>query len=149
MLIVRPSAGGFNAYAWLCVLGTLGHAVRDVLTRRIQARVPGMLITLATAFCVTVLSGLWSLTTPWVSISNLTRVWLGLSSVCLAAAYHLIIMAMRHGDMGVIAPFRYSVLLYALILGYLIWGEIPDGWTWIDIGLLVGAGLSLIWSNRR
>ena len=148
LLIVRPSGEGFNVYAGLCVLGTLGHAIRDLLTRRISAQVPGLLITLATAASVTVLSGLWSLTTPWVPVSTMAWVWLGLASACLAGAYHLIIMAMRHGDMGVIAPFRYSALLYALVLGYLIWGEIPDTWTWIGIGLLVGAGLTLIWSNR-
>ena len=76
-------------------------------------------------------------------------VWLGLASGCLASAYFLIITAMRHGEMGVIAPFRYSALLYALVLGYLIWGEIPDAWTWMGIALLVGAGLCLIWSNRK
>ena len=133
LLIVRPSGEGFNVYAGLCVLGTLGHAIRDLLTRRISAQVPGLLITLATAASVTVLSGLWSLTTPWVPVSTMAWVWLGLASACLAGAYHLIIMAMRHGDMGVIAPFRYSALLYALVLGYLIWGEIPDTWTWIGI----------------
>lgn len=149
LLIVRPSGEGFNGYAALCVLGTLGHAIRDLLTRRISAQVPGLLITLATAASVTALSGLWSLTTPWVPVSTMAWVWLALASACLAGAYHLIILAMRHGDMGVIAPFRYSALLYALVLGYLIWGEIPDTWTWIGIGLLVGAGLTLIWSNRR
>ena len=56
---------------------------------------------------------------------------------------------MRHGEMGVIAPFRYSALLYAVVLGYLVWGEIPDAITWIGIGLLVGAGLSLLWSNKK
>jgi len=149
LLIVRPSGEGLNAYAWLCVLGTLGHAIRDLLTRRIGAAVPGLLITLATAATVTVLSGLWSLTEPWVPVPVHAWLWLTLASACLSGAYHLIITAMRHGEMGVIAPFRYTALLYALILGHLIWGEVPDGWTWIGIGLLVGAGLSLIWSNRK
>jgi drug/metabolite transporter (DMT)-like permease len=72
-----------------------------------------------------------------------------MASVCLAGAYHLIIAAMRHGEMGVIAPFRYSALLYAVVLGYLIWDEVPDGLTWLGIALLVSAGLSLIWSNRK
>jgi drug/metabolite transporter (DMT)-like permease len=149
LLIVRPSSEGLNAYAWLCVLGTLGHAIRDLLTRRIGTEVPGLLITLATAGTVTILSGLWSLTEPWVPVPGHAWLWLALASACLSGAYHLIIMAMRHGEMAVIAPFRYTALLYALILGYLIWGEIPDSWTWVGIGLLVGAGLSLIWSNRR
>ena len=149
LLVIRPTADGFNGYAWLCVLGTLMHAGRDVMTRRIGSGVPGLLITLATAVCVTVISGVWSLSEPWQDAQPLTLTWLALASVCLAVAYHLIIAAMRHGEMGVIAPFRYSALVYAVVLGYLIWGEVPDGWTWVGIGLLVGAGLSLIWSNRK
>jgi drug/metabolite transporter (DMT)-like permease len=149
LLVIRPTTDGFNGYAWLCVLGTLMHAGRDVMTRRIGSAVPGLLITLATALCVTVISGLWSLSEPWQHAEPLALIWLALASVCLALAYHLIIVAMRHGEMGVIAPFRYSALLYAVVLGYLIWGEIPDGWTWVGIGLLVSAGLSLIWSNRK
>ena len=149
LLVIRPTTEGFNAYAWLCVLGTLMHAARDVMTRRIGHEVPGLLITLATALCVTVMSGLWSLSEPWQPAEPLALAWLAMASVCLALAYHLIIVAMRHGEMGVIAPFRYSALLYAVVLGYLIWGEVPDGWTWIGIGLLVSAGLSLIWSNRK
>ncbi|MEY2805169.1 MAG: Riboflavin transporter [Pseudomonadota bacterium] len=149
LLVIRPSADGFNAYAGLCVLGTVMHAGRDVLTRRIGPTVPGLLITLATAACVTVMSGLWSLTEPWVGVSAMAWIWLLMASVCLAGAYHLIIVAMRHGEMGVIAPFRYSALLYAVVLGYLIWDEVPDGLTWLGIALLVSAGLSLIWSNRK
>jgi len=149
LLVIRPTTEGFNAYAWLCVLGTLMHAGRDVMTRRIGSGVPGLLITLATALCVTLISGLWSLSEPWRPIEPVALTWLALASICLAWAYHLIIVAMRHGEMGVIAPFRYSALLYAVVLGYLIWGEVPDGWTWVGIGLLVGAGLSLIWSNRK
>ena len=149
LLVARPSAEGYNAYAWLCILGTALHAGRDVMTRRIQAQVPGLLITLATAACVTVLSGLWSASEPWAPVSGPALLWLALASICLSGAYHLIIVAMRHGEMGVIAPFRYSALLYAVALGYLVWGEVPDALTWLGIGLLVSAGLSLIWSNRK
>ncbi len=149
LLVARPSAEGFNVYAWLCVLGTALHAGRDVMTRRIHPQVPGLLITLATAFCVTLLSGLWSTTEPWAPIAAAAWLWLGLASLCLSGAYYLIILAMRHGDMGLIAPFRYSALLYAVVLGYLVWGETPDALTWLGIGLLVSAGLCLIWSNRR
>ncbi len=149
LLVARPSAEGFNIYAGLCVLGTALHAGRDVMTRRIQPQVPGLLITLATAFCVTVMAGLWSATEPWAPISSASWLWLGLASLCLSGAYYQIMLAMRHGDMSVIAPFRYSALLYAVILGYLVWGEAPDALTWLGIGLLISAGLSLIWNNRR
>ena len=149
LLVARPSADGFNVYAWLCVLGTVIHATRDVITRRMGSAVPMPLATLANALCVSVMAGLWSLTETWMPVSPLNWLWLTLSSACLATAYHFIIVAMRHGEMGVIAPFRYSALLYAVMLGYLVWGEVPDAVTWLGIALLVGAGLSLIWSNKK
>jgi drug/metabolite transporter (DMT)-like permease len=149
LLVARPSADGFNIYAWLCVLGTVIHATRDVITRRIGSGVPVALATLANAMCVTAMAGLWSLSEHWMPVSPLTWLWLTLSSICMAMAYHLIIVAMRQGEMSVIAPFRYSALLYAVVLGYLVWGEVPNAITWLGIGLLVGAGLSLIWSNRK
>jgi drug/metabolite transporter (DMT)-like permease len=149
LLVARPSEDGFNAYAWLAVLGTVMHAGRDVITRKIQPAVPGLLVTLSNALCVACVAGLWSMQQTWVALDLST--WLALlsSSVCLALAYHLIIVAMRHGEMGVIAPFRYSALLYALVLGHVIWGDVPDAVTWAGIGLLVGAGLILIGSNRK
>jgi drug/metabolite transporter (DMT)-like permease len=148
LLVARPSADGFNLYAWLCVLGTLIHATRDVITRRMGSGVPMALATLTNALCVSIMAGIWSLTETWLPVSPLNWLWLALSSACLATAYHFIIVAMRHGEMGVIAPFRYSALLYAVMLGYLVWGEVPDAVTWLGIALLVGAGLSLIWSNK-
>lgn len=149
VLVARPSESGFNGYAWLAVLGTVMHAGRDVITRKIHHAVPGLLVTISNALCVTCVAGLWSLHQDWVPLAATTWLALLLSSLCLAMAYHLIIVAMRHGEMGVIAPFRYSALLYALVLGHVIWGDVPDAVTWIGIGLLVGSGLILIWSNRK
>jgi drug/metabolite transporter (DMT)-like permease len=149
LLVAHPSQDGFNGYAWLAVLGTVMHAGRDVITRKIHHAVPGLWVTISNAFCVACLAGLWSLQQTWVPVAWTTWLALLLSSLCLAGAYHLIIVAMRHGDMGVIAPFRYSGLLYALVLGHVIWGDVPDGVTWLGIGLLVGAGLILIGSNRK
>jgi drug/metabolite transporter (DMT)-like permease len=149
LLVAQPTEDGFNAYAWLAVLGTVMHAGRDVITRKIHPTVPGLLVTLSNALCVACVAGLWSMQQTWVALNLNTWLALLASSVCLAMAYHLIIVAMRHGEMGVIAPFRYSALLYALVLGHVIWGDVPDAVTWVGIGLLVGAGLILIGSNRK
>jgi drug/metabolite transporter (DMT)-like permease len=67
----------------------------------------------------------------------------------LAAAYFLLIQAMRAGDMSVVAPFRYSGLIFALLIGYVVWGEVPNLLTWLGIVLLVGAGLAILHSERR
>ena len=58
-------------------------------------------------------------------------------------------MAMRVGDIGVVAPFRYSSLLAALILGLLVFGEWPDAVTQLGAGIVVATGLYTLWRERK
>jgi drug/metabolite transporter (DMT)-like permease len=68
--------------------------------------------------------------------------------VFLSGAFFLLAVSMRGGDMSVIAPFRYTALLFAIVLGYLVWGEVPNGLAWAGIALLVGAGVYVLHSER-
>ena len=70
------------------------------------------------------------------------------ASVFLAIGYFLLIVAMRAGEMSLIAPFRYVGLLMALLLGWIVWGDLPDMLAWCGIALLVGAGLQILASQR-
>jgi drug/metabolite transporter (DMT)-like permease len=148
LLVVQPSAAGFNAYALLCLGGTLLHASRDLTTRRIPAHVPSILITVATAVTVTLLSGGLSLVQGWQPMGARHLGLLALASVFLSIGYYLIIGAMRHGDMSVVAPFRYTGLLFALAIGWALWGDTPNGVALAGIALLVGAGLYVLHSER-
>ena len=71
-----------------------------------------------------------------------------MASVFLSTGYYAVICAMRLGEVSVVAPFRYTSLLWALALGYLVWGDIPNALAWIGIVLLIGAGLSMIHHQR-
>jgi drug/metabolite transporter (DMT)-like permease len=149
LLVVQPAADAFNAYSLLAVLGTTLHATRDLLTRRIPPDVPAVLISLSTAMSVAVLAGLLSLTQAWQPVPPLTLLQLGLAAMFLCSGYYTLILAMRSGDVSVIAPFRYSGLLFALLLGHLLWDEMPNLLAWIGIALLVGSGLSILHTERR
>ena len=148
LLVVQPRAGEFNAYAWLCLLAAMLHAGRDFLTRLVPAQVPSLLITLSTAVMVTLLAGVWSIFEPWRAMSTTHIGQLFAAAMCLAAGYHLLTLSMRWGDMSVIGPFRYSGLLMALLLGYLMWGDVPNGLAWCGIALVVAAGLGLLQAER-
>jgi drug/metabolite transporter (DMT)-like permease len=149
LLVVQPSSAVFNAYALLCLAGTLLHAGRDLSTRYIDARVPSILITLATAISVTLLAGGWSVLQGWQSMGWRHLGLLAAASVFLSGGYYLVIQAMRDGDMSVIAPFRYTGLLFALCMGAVIWGDVPNAIAWAGIALLVGAGLYVLHSERE
>jgi drug/metabolite transporter (DMT)-like permease len=149
LLVIQPRAEGFNAWALVCLLGTLFHAARDLMTRRIHAGIPSILVTLSTAVAVTVVSGISSLFQGWQPFGLFEFGLLALASVFLTGGYYFIINSMRHGEMTLVAPFRYSGLLFALVLGYAVWGEVPNALAWFGIALLIGSGLYVLVSEKR
>ncbi len=66
----------------------------------------------------------------------------------LIVGYLTSVMAMRCGDIGLVAPFRYTSLLWAIALGLLVFGDLPDGWTIIGSAIVVGAGLFTLLRER-
>ena len=148
LMIIQPRAEGFNAYTLMCLAGTLFHAARDLLTRRIGRGTPSILVTLSTAIVVTLLSGALSLVQGWLPFGPREFALLALAAALQSAAYVLIINSMREGELSLIAPFRYTGLLFALVLGYLVWGDIPNLLAWFGIALMLGAGLYMLHAER-
>lgn len=148
LLVVQPSGAAFNAYALLCLGGTLLHAGRDLMTRTIDRGIRSLAITFSTALAVTLLSGLWSLQQEWRPASWQSLGLLATASVFLSIGYFMLTIAMRAGEMSVVAPFRYVGLLFALLLGFVVWGDVPNAVAWAGIALLVGAGLYVLHSER-
>ena len=148
LLVVQPSSEGFNVYAWLAVLATLLHAMRDTLTRGIGLHVPALLITLSTAVSVALAAGGITLTQTWTPVDSLSLALLLGASLFLSMAYYLLIVAMRSGEMSLVAPFRYSGLLFALLIGDVVWGDVPNMLGWAGIFLLAMSGLLILRSER-
>jgi drug/metabolite transporter (DMT)-like permease len=148
LLVVQPQVDGFSGYAWLCVLGTMLHAVRDLITRRIPAGIPSALVTQTNAVAAMALGGVMCLGQPWQPVAGRPALYLALAAVCLCMAYSLMVRATRQSELSVVAPFRYTGLLYALLGGYWVWGEVPNAWAWSGIALLVTSGLVMLQRER-
>jgi drug/metabolite transporter (DMT)-like permease len=145
LLVVQPRSDAFNAYALLCLFGTLLHSSRDLITRSIHHGVPSLLITLSTAVAVTLLSGAMGFAQDWQAPTTTHLGLLAGASVFLSGGYYLLTIAMRSGgEMSLIAPFRYTGLLFAIVLGFAVWGDVPNVAAWAGIALLVGAGLYML-----
>jgi drug/metabolite transporter (DMT)-like permease len=144
MLVIQPRAEGFNAYAWLCLIATALHAVRDLLTRRIPSTISSIVVTMATAIAVTAFAGMFTLLQRWVPMSAMQVFLITLAALLLAAGYLLMVMSMRAGDVSFIAPFRYSALPMALAIGYSVWGDVPNALAWFGILLLISAGVAML-----
>ncbi len=148
LLVIQPRASGFNGYAWLALLATVIYACRDLLTRKVPAVTPSILVTLATAAGVWLMAVVVLIVEGWQPMHWRDVGLLGVASVFLSTGYYAVICAMRLGEVSVVAPFRYASLLWALALGYLVWGDIPNALAWLGIVLLIGAGLSMIHHQR-
>ncbi|MEQ1611919.1 MAG: DMT family transporter, partial [Hyphomicrobiaceae bacterium] len=77
----------------------------------------------------------------WIRPSSSSYGWLALSALGVTGGYYGAIVAMRAGEIAVVAPFRYTAMLFALMWGYLIFGEVPDSVTWAGIAIVVIAGV--------
>ncbi|MEY2790997.1 MAG: hypothetical protein RL295_1161 [Pseudomonadota bacterium] len=149
LMVVQPQADGFNAWAWVALAGTVLHALRDLSVRFIAPEVPSMVITVGTALAATVLSGVWSIFTPWQAVSATHWGMMAAAAVFLSCGYFFLIKATRMADMSVVAPFRYIGLLTAVLAGYVIWGDMPNPLAWCGMLLLVSAGILMLRLHRQ
>jgi len=142
LVIIRPGLSGFDPASLWALLAVAGLAVRDLATRRVAASTTSMqlsawgflsLIPLAVAM-LAVTGGPVPVTGPHVGYLAGA---LGFS----IASYWAITAAMRLGEVSVTTPFRYSRLVFALIIGVAVFGERPDVWTLTGAALIIGSGL--------
>lgn len=148
LLIVRPGPEGFSVYSVYALAAVSCVTARDMVTRRMSDNVPSMTVTLATAMAVTVSAGFASLTEPWVPLTWDLGLLIFGASVFVLLGYLFSVIVMRVGEVGFIAPFRYSSLIWALLLGWLAFGDWPDPVTMLGAVLVVGAGLFTLIRER-
>ena len=149
LMIVRPGAADFNAYSIYVLIAVLCATSRDLLTRKTSARTPSILITLLTSVSVAAAAGLASLTIDWAPLDLRLAGLIILSGTLIVGAYHFGVLAMRAGEIGFIAPYRYTSLIWALILGLLVFGDWPDALTLLGAGLIVLAGVFTLSRTRQ
>ena len=149
LLIVRPGPAGFDS-ASLYALGAVACVTaRDLFTRKMSAAVPSMTVTLMASLTVFCFGLVYSTQQDWQPI----EAWhLGtlLGAACfIFGGYLFSVMTMRVGDVAVVSPFRYSGLLWALLLGWLVFGDWPSGLTLIGAVIVVAAGLFTLYRERQ
>jgi drug/metabolite transporter (DMT)-like permease len=144
LMVIQPASSGFTSYAWVCLAATLCHALRDLMTRGIDQRVPSLHITFAGASAVTSVAAVVMGVQGLVPVSGITLAVLVAASLFLALGYYCVIACMRAGEVAVVTPFRYSGMLFAVVLGWALWGTLPNAVAWAGIGLLMASGVYLV-----
>lgn len=149
MLIVKPGAAGFNIWSVYALIAVFGVTLRDLVTRQLSRTVPSMTVTLVTALAVMTAAGLASLSEPWVSFSITTGMYIFGSAVFVLGGYFFSIQVMRTGEVSFTAPFRYTGLIWALLLGWFVFGEWPGWVTLLGAVIVVGTGIFTFYRERK
>src|SRR5262245_24446056 len=149
LIIVRPGGSGFTPFAVLAIVSVLFSAARDLLSRSVPQGIPPLVIVTTSAAVITLASLGFNLVETWAQPAARTLVILLVASTALLAGQYWLVAAMRTGDIAVVAPFRYSIMLWAILAGYLVWHERPDLPSWIGIAIVTAAGIYTFLREQR
>jgi S-adenosylmethionine uptake transporter len=148
LLIVRPGTEGFSLYSLYVLAAVLALTVRDIAVRRMSGGLPALTVASFAAVAVTVSAGVLSAFQPWQPVSAAQAGVLLAAAFLLMVAYILSVAVMRVGEIAVVAPFRYTGIVVALILGVAAFGERPDAATLAGVALVVATGVYTLLRER-
>ncbi|CAD5246896.1 conserved membrane hypothetical protein [Bosea sp. 62] len=143
VLAIRPSA---ETWQWSYLIGLaagMGYAVFLLLTRVVESRIPAIVSVYQTGLVGCVLSSL-AVIPVWQSPSAVQ--WLQLVAIgCVAALAHLLIVkAFERAEASLLAPFTYAEVITATILGYLVFGDVPDRWAYAGLALIILSAIAVV-----
>ncbi|MEJ8560389.1 DMT family transporter [Yoonia sp. GPGPB17] len=147
LIIIRPGMDGFIPATLLAVGGMLGLAARDLFTRSLTVQLSGPQLATHT-FSMVVPAGFLLMAFQGQSIvvpDGRQSLLLMASIVVGMIAYLAIVAATRGGNAGIISSFRYSRMIFALIIGFVMFSEIPDAPTLIGAAIVIASGIYTLW----
>lgn len=150
LLIIRPGLDGFEPMALVVLGAVISVAARDLLTRRMNAEVSSSIIS-AQGFAAMVPAGLLMMLLGGQEATSMdgTKALICIAAIGFGtAAYYCIVTAMRIAEVSVVTPFRYTRLLFSLLIGVIAFGERPDLPTLAGAGMILAAGLYTIWREH-
>ncbi|WP_236841690.1 DMT family transporter [Bosea sp. PAMC 26642] len=148
LLITRPGLGGMHSAAWLSVLGCVCYSFYSLATRKLAAYDPpettmvysGVAGTLA---MLPLIPFFWSMPqSPLVWLVMVVMGGLG------GFGHWLLILAHRLAPATVLAPFIYSQIIWMIALGWFVFGQFPDRWTFVGAAIVIASGLYLLYRER-
>jgi S-adenosylmethionine uptake transporter len=148
MMIVQPGTDGFNGWSLLALLSVVIITARDLLTRAFSPAVPSMTVAVLTAGVVGAFGGVISMFSPWAAMGTYEIALTLAASVFIIGGYVFGIMVMRIGEVGFVSPFRYTSLIFALILGFVIFDEFPNTLALFGVSVVMIAGIYTLFRER-
>ncbi|MET1414268.1 DMT family transporter [Roseibium sp. HPY-6] len=151
LIVLRPTGDSFSLLSLLAVIGMLGFSGRDLASRAAPATLSTNVLGFygfITIIIAGVLFSFWE--QPVVIVPTPSHLQALAAAVVLGVvAYTSLMKAMRTGEVAAVTPFRYSRLLFGILLGVVWFGETVDIQMLIGCGVIVASGLFILWRSNR
>jgi drug/metabolite transporter (DMT)-like permease len=156
-VMLRPTGEGFAFAAMLPLGAALTSGFRDIVTRRLSVSDSSSSILGVTTLAVTCAGFLSILIPPltgwdywtWQPMNLVQIGVLGLAGLLLGTGQYLMIESVRLAEIGLVAPFRYTSMLWAVAIGFIMYGTLPDHWVLTGAGLVIASGVYILHRETR
>lgn len=148
LIMLRPSAGGMVWAMMLPAGAAVFGALRDIFTRKMRTTGHPIGVLLYSNLIIAGV-GLPFLLWNWQPFSFVETGLLILSAALIGTAHLMHIQAFRLEEASVLAPFRYTGIIWGVLFGYLIWGQLPDRQVVLGAMVVIASGLYIYWRKRR
>lgn len=150
LLVIRPGLEGFDINSLFAVQGVIGLAIRDLSTRRVDRGVSSYQLSFLAFLTLIPAAAVLSLVSPRAPVLPDTYLWSMMAGAVVLGglSYYAIVGAMRIGEVSFVTPFRYSRLLFALVVGFFVFRERPDALTLLGAAVIVGSGIYTVLRER-
>ncbi|WP_255938815.1 DMT family transporter [Kordiimonas sp. SCSIO 12610] len=141
LIIIRPGSDGFSPYFIVALGAVFFLVVRDIATRMMKEEISSELVAFLTSLGVTIMGAVGMVFEDWQPVTVYNFSMLSLAAVAILFGYLFSVLAFRQGEVGFVAPFIYSYLVFAIILGIVMFSEYPDRYNILGSVIVVGAGI--------
>jgi drug/metabolite transporter (DMT)-like permease len=148
LIVIRPGLGAIHPAVFLILLAAVLFALRQILSRALSAS-----DRTETTVAYTALVGSAMLTLPlpfvWQTPQTTTEIILLFAIAIMAALAEIfVIKALELAQAVVVAPLQYTLMIWGTIYGYLVFGQLPDFWTWTGTAIIVATGIYTLHRER-
>jgi len=148
-MVIQPRPGDANLWTWVVVFASFLGASRDILGRYVPRHVPSLVVSLGSALALAFVGCAWTTVVGWQPMSPRGVGLVAASSLLLAIGYQTLMLALRSkAEISVMGAFRYGSVLWALVIGFVVWGDLPNELALAGIVVVVASGLYILRRQR-
>jgi drug/metabolite transporter (DMT)-like permease len=141
LLIIKPDTSGLNSWAILGIVAALGAACRETITRKIDPSVSTLEVAFLSAVFTAIATAIYGFREPWPPMTYYDMAMLFVQAISWLVGTFLLIHACRTAPLSIVASFRYSLLVWGALAGYLVFNDLPDALAFCGALIIVLCGL--------